>query len=146
MGAQIHRTMQRSQLHRSAQTQFSNVAQASTSGNGSGAIFTISIDGSGNYSVAAINSGGSGYEPDDSITVSGASFGGTSPAHDLTITINNIITTSGAILHIDNISINRANEPQTIIEGIDISIRMPQLRPQQSLLMQKNKLNSETPI
>ena len=102
-------------------TTFSNVTQASTSGNGSGAIFTISIDGSGNYSVASINSGGSGYEPDDTITVSGASLGGTSPAHDLTITINNIVTTSGAILHIDNISISRANEPQTIIEGIDIS-------------------------
>ena len=39
-------------------TTFSDVTQASTSGNGSGAIFTISIDGSGNYSVAAINSGG----------------------------------------------------------------------------------------
>ena len=102
-------------------TTFSNVIQASTSGNGSGAIFTISIDGSGNYSVASVNSGGSGYEPDDTITVSGASLGGTSPAHDLTITINNIVTTSGAILHIDDISINRANEPQTIIEGIDIS-------------------------
>ena len=104
-------------------TTFSNVTQASTSGNGSGANFTISIDGSGNYSVASINAGGSGYEPDDTITVSGASLGGTSPAHDLTITINNIVTTSGAILHIDNISISRANEPQTIIEGIDISTK-----------------------
>ena len=101
----------------------SNVTQASTSGTGSGAIFTISIDGSGNYGVAAINSGGSGYEPDDSITVSGASLGGTNPAHDLIITVDNIITTSGAILHIDNISISRANAPQTIIEGIDISTK-----------------------
>ena len=104
-------------------TTFSNVTQASTSGNGSGAIFTISIDGSGNYSVASVNSGGSGYEPDDTIALSGASLGGTSPAHDLTITVNNIVTTSGAILHIDNISISRANEPQTIIEGIDISTK-----------------------
>ena len=39
----------------------------------------------------------------------------------MTITINNIETTSGAILHIDNVSINRANDPQKIIEGIDIS-------------------------
>ena len=37
--------------------------------------------------------------------------------------MNNIITTSGAILHIDDVSITRANEPQTIIEGIDISNR-----------------------
>ena len=102
-------------------TTISNVTQTSTSGNGNGAIFTISIDGSGNYGVAAINSGGSEYEPGDSITVSGASLGGTSPTHDLTITINNIATTSGAILHINDISINRANEPETIIEGIDIS-------------------------
>jgi hypothetical protein len=104
-------------------TTISNVTQASTSGTGSGAIFTISIDGSGNYSVAAINSGGSGYEPGDTITVSGANIGGTSPAHDLTITIDNIVTTSGAILHIDNLSISRASEPQTIIEGIDISTK-----------------------
>ena len=67
-------------------TTFSNVTQASTSGTGSGAIFTISIDGNGNYSVASINSGGSEYEPGDTITVSGASLGGTSPAHDLSIT------------------------------------------------------------
>jgi len=71
--------------------------------------------------VLSISAGGSGYEPDDTITVSGASLGGTTPAHDLTITINNIETTSGAILHVDNVTINRANHPQTIIEGIDIS-------------------------
>ena len=52
-------------------TTFTNITQASTSGNGSGATFTISIDGIGNYSVASITSGGSGYEPDDTITVSG---------------------------------------------------------------------------
>ena len=86
-----------------------------------GAIFTISIDGIGNYSIASITNGGSGYEPDDTITVSGASLGGTSPTHDLTITIDNIETTSGAILHIDNISVSRADDPQTIIQGIDIS-------------------------
>ena len=102
-------------------TTFSNVTQASTSGNGTGAIFTISIDGVGNYAVVSITNGGSGYEPDDTITVSGASLGGTSPTHDLTITIDNIETISGAILHIDNISVNRADDPQTVIQGIDIS-------------------------
>ena len=52
-------------------TTFTNVTQASTSGNGSGAIFTISIDGVGNYNGASVTAGGSGYEPDDTITVSG---------------------------------------------------------------------------
>ena len=108
-------------LTRVGATTFSNVSQASTSGTGSGATFTISIDGNGNYSVASISAGGSGYEPDDTIIVSGASLGGTSPAHDLNITINNIEATSGAILYIDNISVTRADEPPTIIAGIDIS-------------------------
>ena len=71
--------------------------------------------------MVSVTNGGTGYEPDDTITVSGASLGGISPAHDLTITIDNIETTSGAILHIDNISVTRADEPPTIIEGIDIS-------------------------
>ena len=102
-------------------TSFSNVTQASTSGDGSGSIFTVSIDGNGNYSLASINSGGTGYEPDDTITVSGDNLGGASPAHDLTITVDNIETTSGAILHVNNVSINRADDPHTIIEGIDIS-------------------------
>ena len=102
-------------------TTFTNITQASTSGNGSGAILTISIDGFGNYNGASVTAGGSGYEPDDTITVSGADLGGTTPAHDLTVTIKNIETTSGAILHLDNVSINRADNPQTIIEGIDIS-------------------------
>ena len=108
-------------LTRVGATTFTNVTQASTSGTGSGASFTISIDGNGNYGVVSVTNGGTGYEPDDIITVSGASLGGNSPAHDLTITIDNIETTSGAILHIDNISITRADEPPTIIEGIDIS-------------------------
>mgnify|MGYP001210356733 CR=1 FL=1 len=102
-------------------TNFSNVTQASTSGNGSGANFTISIDGSGNYNVSAINSGGSGYEPGDTITVFGDTLGGNSPTLDLTITIDNIETTSGAILHIDNISVTRVDEAPTTIAGIDIS-------------------------
>ena len=97
--------------------------------------------------MASINSGGSGYEPDDIITVSGASLGGTNPAHDLTITINNIVTTSGAILHIDNISISRANEPQTIIEELISRLRTRQTEAINNLLMmQKNKLNLEIPI
>ena len=39
----------------------------------------------------------------------------------MTISINNIEATSGAILHIDNISVTRADEAPTIIAGIDIS-------------------------
>jgi len=102
-------------------TSISSVTQASTSGSGSGASFTISIDGAGNYQVNSISSGGSGYEPGDTITLSGASLGGTTPSHNLTLNVDNIEAVSGAILHIDNISVTRAEEAPTIIAGIDIS-------------------------
>jgi hypothetical protein len=102
-------------------TSISNVPQASTSGSGSGATFTISIDGTGNYRVNSISSGGSGYEPGDTITLSGSDLGGTTPSHDLTLNVDNIEAVSGAILHVDNISIDRSAEPQTVIAGIDIS-------------------------
>ena len=101
-------------------TSISNVTQTSTSGSGSGATFTISIDGAGNYRANSVSSGGSGYEPDDSITVSGTSLGGITLSHDLTLNVDNIEAVSGAILHVDNISIDRNAEPQTIIAGIDI--------------------------
>ena len=122
-------------------TTFSNVTQASTSGNGSGAIFTISIDGSGNSSVASVNSGGSGYEPDDTITVSGASLGGTSPAHDLTITINNIVTTSGARFCI-SITFRSAalTNHKPLLRELISRLRTPQLRPQLLLLTPKKQI------
>ena len=101
-------------------TSIGNVPQTSTSGSGSGATFTISIDGAGNYQANSVSSGGSGYEPGDTITLSGADLGGTTPSHDLTLNVDNIEAVSGAILHVDNISIDRNAEPQTIIAGIDI--------------------------
>jgi hypothetical protein len=39
----------------------------------------------------------------------------------LTLNVDNIEAVSGAILHIDNISVTRADEAPTIIAGIDIS-------------------------
>ena len=97
------------------------VSQSATTGSGSGAVFTIATNSAGNYSVTSINSGGSGYEPGDTITLSGANLGGTTPSHDLTLNVDNIEAVSGAILHIDNISVTRADEAPTIIAGIDIS-------------------------
>ena len=102
-------------------TSISSVSQTNTSGSGSGATFTISIDGAGNYQVHSVTSGGSGYEPGDTITLSGVNLGGTTPLNDLTLIVDNIEAVSGAILYVDNISINRSAEPQTIIAGIDIS-------------------------
>ncbi len=102
-------------------TSISNVSQASTSGNGSGARFTISIDGSGNYSGVSVSTGGSNYEMGDTISVLGSSLGGISPTHDLTLTVGDIQTTSGAILHVNDLTVTRANNPTTTVNGIDVS-------------------------
>ena len=72
------------------------VPQSSTSGSGTGATFDVSTDGAGNYLVtlydsAKLNSGGSGYAVNDTITLSGASLGGTSPANDLVLTVTDVM-------------------------------------------------------
>ena len=104
-------------------TTIANVTQTSTTGTGSGAIFTIAIDGAGNYSVTSINSAGNGYEEGDSITFSGANLGGTSSSNDLTVLVENIETLSGAILHLDDVSVTRNDAPPTVISGIDVSTK-----------------------
>ena len=85
-------------------TTINNLTQTSTTGSGSGAIFTIAIDGAGNYSVNSIDAAGNNYEEGDSITISGDNLGGTSPLNDLTISVEDIETLSGAILHLDDVS------------------------------------------
>ena len=50
------------------------------------------------------------------------------PTHDLTITIDNIETISGAILHIDNISVNRAEDPKRLFKVLIFRQKLLQLR------------------
>ena len=104
-------------------TTINNLTQSSTTGTGSGAIFTIAVDGAGNYSVNSIDAAGTNYEEGDSITISGDNLGGTSPLNDLTISVDDIETLSGAILHIDNVSVVRNNAPPTVISGINVSTK-----------------------
>jgi hypothetical protein len=61
------------------------VAQDVTSASGLSATFNVVRDGT-NYSVTSVNPG-SGYNPADTITIYGATLGGTTPTNDLTITI-----------------------------------------------------------
>ena len=104
-------------------TTINNLTQTSTTGSGSGAIFTIAIDGAGNYSVSSINAAGNNYEEGDSITISGDNLGGTSPLNDLTISVEDVETLSGAILHLDDVSIVRNDAPPTVISGINVSTK-----------------------
>ena len=66
---------------------FTGVTQASTSGSGSGAAFTITVNGSNVYSVDAITAIGTGYAVNDTITIAGANLGGATSANNLTLTV-----------------------------------------------------------
>lgn len=72
---------------------YTNVQQASTTGSGSGARFTItkSSGPSASYTLTSITNTGSGYTAGETLTISGSSLGGTSPANDVTIAVGVII-------------------------------------------------------
>jgi len=70
---------------------FTGITQDSTSGSGTGAEFTISSDGAGNYTIDAITDAGADYAVSDTLTVLGTSLGGATPANDLTITVDTIL-------------------------------------------------------
>jgi hypothetical protein len=78
---------------------YSFVSQKSTSGTGTGATFVIDKTGSlttygpTNTTITKVNVG-SGYAVGDTITISGASLGGATPANDLTFTIGTTVTTA----------------------------------------------------
>lgn len=70
---------------------FASISQTSTSGVGYGAIFTVTkVTGTSSYSgttTVTITSSGIGYAVGDTITISGAYIGGTSPTNDLVLTV-----------------------------------------------------------
>ena len=74
---------------------YNNVLPLSTSGTGTGATFTItkstaSTNYSGNTTIAFVLQG-QGYAVGDTITISGASLGGTAPTNNLTFTISSAV-------------------------------------------------------
>jgi len=69
---------------------YAGKTQLSTSGSGTGAVFTIVKSGAAtNYSTATITvtSAGSNYAVGDTIVISGADLGGTAPTNNLTLTV-----------------------------------------------------------
>jgi hypothetical protein len=69
-----------------------SAAQTSSSGGGTGAVISVSV-GYEEYSVAAAPvSGGSGYTVGNTITISGASLGGTTPGNDLIVKVTAVNT------------------------------------------------------
>ena len=74
-----------------AASTYTGVSQTATSGTGSGAVFTIQKIGAGTaYNgalVITITTPGTGYAIGDTITISGASLGGATPANNLVLTV-----------------------------------------------------------
>jgi Chaperone of endosialidase len=73
---------------------YSNVSQFSTSGSGSGATFNITTTGTGTTytgvtTITLVNPG-SNYAIGDTITIGGASLGGTTSPNNLTFTVSNV--------------------------------------------------------
>jgi hypothetical protein len=70
-------------------------ALSGTTRQGSGAEFTISDDGFGNYTLFGVNVGGTNYLPGHKIKILGTSLGGATPDNDAIITVTTV--SSGAI-------------------------------------------------
>jgi hypothetical protein len=67
---------------------YSNVNQTSSSGGGGGAQITVvRTGGTGSYAIT-LAAGGASYTAGDTITWAGTSFGGTSPANNIVITVD----------------------------------------------------------
>jgi hypothetical protein len=64
---------------------YSNIAQSSTSGTGTGAAFNISRSGA-SY-LTSVTNPGNGYSNNDTISVVGTNLGGTAPTNSATITV-----------------------------------------------------------
>ena len=63
--------------------------QSATSGSGTGAEFTV-VAGSSSYTSVTVTNIGTGYAVNDTITIPGASLGGSTPANNLTITVTSL--------------------------------------------------------
>ena len=99
---------------------YTGVTQVSTTGQGTGAIFTVVKTGAlTSYTTGAVTitmtSPGYGYATGDTITLPGASLGGATPANNLTFTItgpsNSVAST---ILYVNNVTIGSITAGQII--------------------------------
>lgn len=79
---------------------FTNIASTGEF-EGSGATFDVTTDGSGNVTAVAVNTGGTGFEVGEIVTIAGNLLGGASPANDVTFPVLTLSSTSGAYARLD---------------------------------------------
>ena len=75
---------------------YSNIA-SSTTGSGTGATFTVARRNTKYFDVT-LNNPGLTYARLDTLTISGASLGGSSPTNDITVTVTAVNSTTGSVL------------------------------------------------
>jgi len=80
---------------------YQTVAAASTSGTGTGAVFTVVRKGV-RYTAVVVTSAGTGYARLDTITILGTAVGGATTTNDITVTITAVNATTGAITAIEH--------------------------------------------
>ena len=73
---------------------------------GAGATFDVTINGSGDITAVAVNTGGTGWEIGEVITIAGNLLGGATPANDVTFPVATLSSTSGAYVRLDVLNQN----------------------------------------
>ena len=106
-----------------AASTYTGVTQSATSGSGTGAVFTITKTGSlATYNSAnttiTVTNGGSNYAVGNSITIPGASLGGTTPANNLTL----LVATKADGLYVGDGSVTATNDAYDI-DGFTVFLR-----------------------
>jgi hypothetical protein len=101
---------------------FTAVSQASTSGDGYGAEFTIASNGAGAYTLNAITNAGNAYAVSDTVVIAGGSLGGSTPANNATITVTAVSsgTITAAVLNTEHrvVTVNSSSQ-YTIVVGVN---------------------------
>jgi hypothetical protein len=101
---------------------FTAVSQASTSGDGYDAEFTIAANGAGAYTLNAVTSAGNAYAVSDTIVIAGASLGGSTPANNATITVTavNSGNITAAVLNKEHqVATVTSSSVYTIVVGVN---------------------------
>ncbi len=101
---------------------FTAVSQASTSGDGYDAEFTIAANGAGAYTLNAITSAGNAYAVSDTIVIAGADLGGSTPSNNATITVTavNSGNITAAVLNTEHrVATTNSSSQYTIVVGVN---------------------------
>jgi hypothetical protein len=100
---------------------YSNLAQSSTSGSGTGAVFSVTANSGGDISSITIVSGGTGYAIGDTITIDGTTFGPDSQGNEAgtaVFLVTSLTSGSGASFSVASVA-SSASSGDTVLEWYD---------------------------